>query len=253
MVGHHNARSACCQGFLCRFHSHDSLDDKGLSCRADDLCQFLDGLAACGGLQILQEGKSRCINIHGHCETSGRPDQIEFNLESIDIPGLNGRNTETVFCLDCRTGSLHDCRVGAVTGKCSDSGIRACGNQDIVVGNIIQLISVVQLDGSDRAREEGILHCMSKEVHAGVGHNILTDRIQVDTDLFPGVIVADRSISDTLCSGSGHLRAACFAVALRTCLAIRADTCPRICKNFLIGHDKSSTFTYFVKNFYVSF
>ena len=67
-------------------------------------------------------------------------------------------------------------------------------NENIVVGNIIQAVSVMQLHGAYRTGKKRILKRSAKQFQCRITWTVFDQRVHLDTDFFPFVIVADGGI-----------------------------------------------------------
>ena len=92
--------------------------------------------------------------------------------------------------------------------------LRTRRHQDVVVGDIVQRITVVQIHRTDRAREKRILEGLSEQLEGGVDRTLLYQRIHLETNLLPLIIVADRRVTDALRARTRNLVPACTPVAL---------------------------------------
>ena len=141
-------------------------------------------------------------------------------------PGLHGGDALAAVGADGGGGSGKDLRVGAVAGEGGDAGLGAGGNQDVVVLQVVVLISVMEVYRAHRAGKDGQVILLTEKVEFGVHRAVFTDGVHVETDLLPGLVVAHRHGAGALGAGAGHGAAAGLAVAHRTGLAVLADTGP---------------------------
>jgi hypothetical protein len=49
---------------------------------------------------------------------------------------------------------FHNSWVSAITGKCRNAGIPAAGNKNLIIGNIIQAVAIVQIDRTNRTGQQ---------------------------------------------------------------------------------------------------
>ena len=132
--------------------------------------------------------------------------------------------------------ALHHGGVGAVAGEGGDAGLGAGGHQDVVIGQVVVLVAVVERHGAHRGGEHRQVQRPAEEVEGGVHRRVFADGVHVDAQLLPLLIVADKAGADALGAGAGDGVLAGQAVAHRTGLAVEAHGAPGLFQNFLIGH-----------------
>ena len=110
------------------------------------------------------------------------------------------------------------------------------GHQNVVIGQVVVLVAVVQLHGAHRRGKHGQGHLLAEEIIAGVHGHVLADGVHVHAQLLPLLIVADEAGADSLGAGAGHGVLAGHAVAHGTGLAVGSHTGPRVGQDLLIGH-----------------
>ena len=204
-------------------HGHDALhDERNPSCLYD-FTKLLHRLTTGWRGQILQERKTGRIDIHRYGESIGLLYKRHLLAHRLDVPRLHGRDAET-------TGLLHGCgrghhhlRIRAVTGERCDAMLRTRRHQDVVVGDIVQCIAVMQIHRTDRPRKKRIPEGLSEQLEGGVDRTLLYQRVHLETNLLPLIIVADRCVTDALRARTRNLVPACTPVALRTRLTVLPD------------------------------
>ena len=133
-------------------------------------------------------------------------------------------------------GSLHDGGVHTVAGEGQNTGLGAGGDQKIVVGEIGELVPVVELHSAHGSGKDGQIHLVTEEVIRGVHGEIVADGVHIDTQLLPLLIVADGAGADALGTGAGHGVFAGKTVAGGAGFAQGTHAGAGICQNFLIRH-----------------
>ena len=218
-------------GLLClqrTLHGHDALHDERNAGGLHDFTQLRDRLTAGWRGQILEERKTCRVDIHRHGESIGLLYKRHLLAHCLDVPRLHGRDAETTGLLYRCSRRRHDLRIRAVTGERRDAMRRTRRHQDVVVGDVVQRIAVVQIHCADRAREKRIREVLSEQLEGGVDRTLLYQRIHLKTDLLPLIIVADRRVTDTLRTRTRNLVPACTPVTLRTRLTVLPDARSRL-------------------------
>ena len=146
----------------------------------------------------------------------------------VDIPGLDGGHAAAVVLFQCPGRRLDHGGVGAVAGKGGDARAGTGGHQNVIIGQVVVLVAVVQLHGAHRRGKHGQGHLLAEEIIAGVHGHVLTDGVHVHAQLLPLLIVADEAGADSLGAGAGHGVLAGHAVAHGTGLAVGSHTGPRV-------------------------
>ena len=108
-------------------------------------------------------------------------------------------------------------------------------HENIIVLKVIQFVAVMKVYGADRTGKDRVFHFVPEEVKTRVRCKTGVNRIHIDADLLPLVIVADRNIADSLGPRSGNVSSACPSVAFRAGLA-RPHTFSGPVQQFLICH-----------------
>ena len=236
MVGHDDGAGTgllCLQGTL---HSHDALHDKGRIGCHHDIMQLCHGLGSRRRIQILQERKTRGIHIHGHRKGTGFMHHGHLLLDGFQIPGLHSGNTEAAGLADGLGGRHHDIGIRAVAGEGRNAAFRTGRHQNIIIGNVIQRIPVMEVHRTHGTGKEGIVKVLAEQRNGGINGPVLHQRIHVQPDLLPLVIIPDGRVSDALGAGSRHDIPAGSAVALRAGLADLSHLSTRQLNAFCILH-----------------
>ena len=240
MVGHHDGAGSSLQSLLRPGHGHNTLEDKGALRPGGDLLQLLHGLAAGGGLHVLQEGQARGVDVHGDGKGIGGLYQLHLLPHQLHVPGLDGGHAAAaVFRQHLRRGP-HHVVVGAVTGEGGNPRRRAGGNQDLVVLQVVVLVAVVLGHRPHGGREHRQGQLPPEELTAGVHGAVFADGVHVHTQLLPLLVVADGAGAQALGPGTWNGISAGHTVADGAGLAVgpHAGACRR--QNFLIGHSRFS-------------
>ena len=237
VVADHDAGCPGLQGLLRAPDGHDALEDEGRAFQhVHDLPELRHGLAARGGLEVFQEGQARRVDVHGDGEGLGGLHQGQLLPDGLQVPGLDGRHAPAVLLLQSSGGGFHDGGVGSVSGEGGDARLRTGGHQDVIVGQVVVLVSVVELHRPHGGGEDGEVHLLPEEGEGGVHGFVLTDGIHVDAELLPFLVVADEARADALGPGAGDAVPAAQAVAGGAGLAVGAHTGAGGFQDFLIGH-----------------
>ena len=240
MVGYHNGAGPGLQGLLGAANGHDALDDKGLFGVVNDLAQLLHGFAACRGGQPLQEGQARRVDVHGHGHRVRLAHGVQLGKHRLHVPGLHRGNARAAGGGNGVQRSLHHGGVGAVAGEGGDARLGAGGHQNVVIGQIVVFIPIVELHGSHRGGKNRRGKRPAKHGEGGVDGGVFADGVHVDAHLLPLLIVAQHGGGGTLAAGAGDLGAAGHAVAHGTCLAVGAAAFPGILENFTVIHNREN-------------
>lgn len=169
---------------------HDALDDEGLLGIVDDLPQLLHGLAAGGRRQPLQEGQARRVNVHGHGHGVRPAHGVQLGKHRFHVPGLHRRHAQAPGGGDGVQSALHHGGIGAVAGEGGDARLGAGGHQNVVVGQIVVFIPIVELHGPHGGGEDGGGKLPPEQGEGGVDGRIFADGVHVDAHLLPLLIVA---------------------------------------------------------------
>ena len=236
MVGDHDAAGAGLQGLQRAVDGHDTLEDEGLTGHSGDLLQLLHRLAAGGRGQVFQEGQTGGVNVHGDGEGIGSLHQFHLLPDGVHVPGLHGGHAAAAVLFQGLGSGLHDGGVGAVAGEGGDTGLGAGGHQDVVVGQVVVLVAVVELHGAHGSGEHGQGHLVAEQLKGGIHGLVLADGVHVYAQLLPLLVVADEAGADALGAGAGDGVLAGQAVAGGAGLAVGAHAGPGVCQDLLICH-----------------
>ena len=198
-------------------------------------------LLPAGGLHVLQEGKACRVNVHGDGVGLGGVHKGHLFFNQLHVPGLHGGDAPAIHLPNGLGSALHHGGVDAVAGEGQDAGVRAGGDQNIVIAHVVVFIAVVELHRAHGCGEDGQVHLMAEEVIRGVHAGVFADGVHVDAQLLPLLVVADGAGADALGAGAGHGVLAGKAVAHGTGLAEGAHAGPGRSQNFLISHRGGSS------------
>ena len=129
---------------------------KGFSAHWTICLQLLHGLAAGGGIAVLQEGQARGVDVHGDGEGLRRPGR-QVHLLPDECPCSRaspwGRRSRPA---PRWRGAAAAMTAGSVPSpvKAAMPASRAGGDQDVVVAGIVVLVAVVELHGADGGGED---------------------------------------------------------------------------------------------------
>ena len=94
----------------------------------------------------------------------------------------------------------------------------------------------MQLHGAYRTGKKRILKRSAKQFQCCITWTVFDQRVHLDADFFPFVIVADGGISDTFGSRPRHLVFTGSAVTFTARLTVRSDTASRLFDTLCIIH-----------------
>ena len=132
--------------------------------------------------------------------------------------------------------AVHNGGVRAVAGEGEDARLRAGRDEQVVIGQVVVLVAVVQLHRADGGGHDGGDQLRAEEVERAVGGAVFADRVHVQAELLPLLIVADKARAEALRAGAGDGIAAAQTVADGTCLAVGAHAGARLCQNLIVIH-----------------
>ena len=169
-------------------------------------------------------------------------DQVHFHLNGLQIPGLDRGHAPAVGLADRPRGVFHHLRRQPVAGESRDPLLPAGGNQNLVIGHVVVFIAVVLAHRADRPGKERILEGLSEQIQGRIYRLVGAERIQMDANLLPLLIVANGAVANSLGARPRNTVAAGDAVAEIARLAVLADTAARACQHFIVVHDSSYPF-----------
>ena len=189
------------------------------------------------GVKVLVDGG---IHVHGNGKAAAGLGLLHLGLDSVDVPGLDGRHAAAACSANSFGGHGHHIGIGAVTRKGGNAVFGAGAHQHIIVGHIGVGVGIVEVHRTHRACKEGILEGFAKQLHTGVGGAVLAQGVHVHPDLRPLIIIADGRIAHALGTGAGDLVFAGHAVAHGAGLAVLPDALAGIVQNISVIHIASS-------------
>ena len=200
------------------------------------LTQLRHGLAAGRRHPVAEEGQTGGIDVHGDGHGIGGQGQVQLLHQGLPVPGLHRRHTAALLGPDGLRGALHHRRVHTIAGEGHDACLSTGRQQQPVIGQIVVLISVVQLHGSHGSRHHRQGQPVAEEVEGCIGGTILADGIQIHPQLLPLLVVPGKAGAGALGAGAGDGILTRLSVTHGTRLAVGSHAGAGVFQNFLIFH-----------------
>ena len=239
MVGHHDPCRSRLQGLPGPLDGHDPLEEEGDPGVLHDLPQLGHRLGAGGRGEPLEEGQAGGVDVHGEHLGPGGLGLVQLGEQGVPVPGLHRGDPLAPVGPDGLGGGGEDGGVGAVAGEGGDPGLDAGGDQDLVILLVGELVAVMELHRAHRTGEDGQVVGLAEERAAGVHRAVGADRVHIQADVLPGVVVPDGHRPRPLGPRAGHGVPAGPAVADRTGFAVRTAAGPGSGQDLLIRHGRS--------------
>ena len=236
VVGHHDGGGPGLHRLLRPTDGHNALEDEGLSGVLRHLTQLRHGLAAGRRHPVAEEGQTGGIDVHGDGHGIGGQGQVQLLHQGLPVPGLHRRHTAALLGPDGLRGALHHRRVHTIAGEGHDACLSTGRQQQPVIGQIVVLISVVQLHGAHRSRHHRQGQPVAEEVEGRVGGTVFPDGIQIHPQLLPLLIVPGKAGAGAFGAWAGDGIFTRLTVAHGTRLAVGSHTGAGVLQNFLIFH-----------------